>query len=86
MCSQVSSFYGQQAIQRDAPPNPFLALLNGLAVFGSGVFGALYALAQREKTASNAIIESVSLFTYEKKKCVFKLPMPFTVKVSHKLI
>lgn len=67
MCSQVSSFYGQQALQRDAPPNPFLSLLNGLAVFGSGIFVALYALAQREKTASNAIIESVSLFTYEKK-------------------
>lgn len=68
MCSQVSSFYGQQALQRDAPPNPFLSLLNGLAVFGSGVFGALYALAHREKTATDAIIESVSLFTYEIKK------------------
>lgn len=47
-------------LQRDVPPNNVLSLLNGLGIFSSGVLGALYALAQREKTAQNAEIESVS--------------------------
>lgn len=56
----ISSFYGQQALQRDAPPNPFPSLLNGIGIISSGVLGAFYALGLREKTATNAAIESVS--------------------------
>ncbi|KAB1218588.1 MAR-binding filament-like protein 1-1 [Morella rubra] len=48
----------KEEIEVDAPPNPLLFLLNGLGIFSSGLLGALYALAQREKTATNAAIES----------------------------
>ncbi|KAB5574239.1 hypothetical protein DKX38_001433 [Salix brachista] len=46
------------AIQRYTPPNPFLFLLNGLGIFGTGVLGALYALAQKEKNATDKTVES----------------------------
>lgn len=50
----------QQALQRDAAPNPILSILNGLGIFSSGVIGAFYGLAQKEKKATDAIVESVS--------------------------
>lgn len=42
--------------------NPFLALLNAVGILGSGVLGALYALAKQEKDTLDANIESVSLY------------------------
>ena len=61
-CSEINHFCGQQTLQGDASPNPSFPLLNGLGVFGSGVLGVLYALARKEKIASEAMINSVSKF------------------------
>lgn len=57
--------FGQLAAQIEKAPNPSVSVLNGLGVFSSGVLGSLYALAQKEKTAANATIESVSPFLIE---------------------
>ncbi|XP_042499280.1 MAR-binding filament-like protein 1-1 [Macadamia integrifolia] len=46
--------------QGEAQPNPFVALLTAVGILGSGVLGALYALAQKEKAAAEATIESVN--------------------------
>ncbi|KAJ4953096.1 hypothetical protein NE237_029928 [Protea cynaroides] len=46
--------------QGEAQPNPFAALLNVIGIIGSGVLGALYALAQKEKAAAEATIESIN--------------------------
>ena len=59
-CSEMNNFCGQQTLQGDASPNPLLFLLNGLGIFSSGLLGALYAFAMKEKIANEAIIESVS--------------------------
>ncbi|KAK6795845.1 hypothetical protein RDI58_009300 [Solanum bulbocastanum] len=48
----------QQTIQGSAG-NPFISLLNGLGVVGSGVLGSLYALARNEKAVSDATTESM---------------------------
>ncbi|CAN4086785.1 unnamed protein product [Withania somnifera] len=48
----------EQTIQGSAG-NPFLSLLNGLGVVGSGVLGSLYALARNEKAVSDATVESM---------------------------
>ena len=55
----MGSLHGQEA-QGDSPSNPFLSLLNGLGIFGAGVLGALYALVQKEKKATDETLESVS--------------------------
>jgi len=47
----------------DKPSNSFLSLLNGIGIFSSGVLGALYTLSQKEKSAADATIETVSLFS-----------------------
>ena len=62
MCSKLCSFYGQKAPEVDQPSNSFLLLLNGIGVFSSGVLGALYKLAQKEKSTVVATIETVSLY------------------------
>lgn len=51
-----------QAVQKDAPPNAFFSLLNAVGILSSGVLGALYALARKEKAENNATIESVSFY------------------------
>ncbi|XP_049356069.1 MAR-binding filament-like protein 1 [Solanum verrucosum] len=48
----------EQTIQGSAGI-PFVSLLNGLGVVGSGVLGSLYALARNEKAVSDATIESM---------------------------
>lgn len=55
----MNSFCGQETVQ-GASQNPFLSLLNGLGIFSTGVLGAFYALARKEKMASEATIESVN--------------------------
>lgn len=45
--------------QGEDQPNPFLALLNVTGIIGSGILGALYALAQKEKTDAEATTEAV---------------------------
>lgn len=44
----------------EAPLNPILSLLNVVGVIGSGVIGALYTLAQKEKTAAEGTVESLT--------------------------
>lgn len=48
----------EQTIQ-GSEGNPFLSLVNGLGVVGSGVLGSFYALARNEKEVSDATIESM---------------------------
>lgn len=57
-------FWAQQTVQGDASQNSFLSVLNGLGIFSSGVLGALYALARKEKIATEATIESVNDFCF----------------------
>lgn len=57
-------FCGQQTRQGNVSANPFLSLINGLGIFGSGVLGALSALAQKEKATTEATMESVSRYAF----------------------
>ncbi|MQL74229.1 hypothetical protein Taro_006605 [Colocasia esculenta] len=68
---QDSSSYTQQnenehAGVQQAPGNPFVSLLNELAIIGSGVLGALYAISQREKADMEITIESMKTTLTEK--------------------
>ena len=54
-------FCQQQELQKEAQSNGIVSLLNGVGIFSTGVIGALYALARKEKEESDATIESVSL-------------------------
>ncbi|XP_077211782.1 MAR binding filament-like protein 1 [Tasmannia lanceolata] len=56
----------EQVHQQGLAANPFVALLNGLGIIGLGVLGALYALAQKEKTAIESTIESMKTKLSEK--------------------
>lgn len=58
-------FLEYQELQTESATNPFLSLLNGLGIFGSGVLGSLYALSQEEKKTSDETIESVSFLYYK---------------------
>ncbi|GFZ07996.1 MAR binding filament-like protein 1 [Actinidia rufa] len=68
-------------LQGDASPNPSLSLLNGLGVFGSGVLGALYALARKEKIASEAMIDSMTKNLNEKEATIVSLEKSFELKL-----
>ncbi|MQM19002.1 hypothetical protein Taro_052002 [Colocasia esculenta] len=50
----------EQAHAHRAPESPFLSLLNGLGIIGSGVLGALYAISQKEKADVESEIESMN--------------------------
>ncbi|KAI9401855.1 hypothetical protein POPTR_001G179600v4 [Populus trichocarpa] len=69
------------AIQRYTPPNPFLSLLNGLGIFGTGVLGALYALAQKEKKATDKTVESMISKLKEKEATIESLEKNFESKL-----
>lgn len=45
----------------EKPSTSFVSLLNGIGIVSSGLLGALYALAQKEKSAAVATIETVKL-------------------------
>ena len=62
MWCKLYSFYGQKESEVDQPSNSFLTLLNGIRIFSSSVLGALYTLAQKEKSNDVATIEIVSLY------------------------
>ncbi|GMP34813.1 hypothetical protein CsSME_00007531 [Camellia sinensis var. sinensis] len=66
----MNNFCGQQTLHGDASPNPLLFLLNGLGIFSSGLLGALYAFAMKEKIANEAIIESSEPRGVSKWKCL----------------
>ncbi|KAF5466653.1 hypothetical protein F2P56_016560 [Juglans regia] len=70
-----------EALQRDAPPNPFLSLLNGIGIISSGVLGAFYALGLSEKTATNAAVESMKSQLKEKEAVIFSLERHFDSKL-----
>ncbi|XP_015867227.3 MAR-binding filament-like protein 1-1 isoform X2 [Ziziphus jujuba] len=70
----------EQAL-KDTPPNSPLSLLNGLGIFSSGVLGAFYALAQKEKTATNATIESMKTKLKEKDAAIVSLEKNFETKL-----
>lgn len=46
----------------EKPSTSFVSLLNGIGIVSSGLLGALYALAQKEKSAAVATIETVSFY------------------------
>ncbi|MCH84022.1 MAR-binding filament-like protein 1-1-like, partial [Trifolium medium] len=50
------------ASEMEKPSNSLVSLLNGIGIVSSGLLGALYALAQKEKSAAVATIETVSLY------------------------
>ncbi|RWR77510.1 MAR-binding filament-like protein 1-1 [Cinnamomum micranthum f. kanehirae] len=49
----------EQEHQLRAPANSFVGFLNGVGIIGCGVLGALYALARKETTSLNSVIESM---------------------------
>nr|XP_027126077.1 MAR-binding filament-like protein 1-1 [Coffea arabica] len=61
----------EQKHQGDASHNPFVSLLSGLGILGSGVLGALYMLSLKEKATSEAAIESMRTKLKEKKLPLF---------------
>ncbi|KAF5726894.1 hypothetical protein HS088_TW22G00579 [Tripterygium wilfordii] len=71
----------EQALQRGSSSNPILSLLNGLGIFTAGMLGALYALAQKEKKASDATIESITKKLKEKETSVVVLEKDFESKL-----
>ncbi|KAI3759671.1 hypothetical protein L6452_07658 [Arctium lappa] len=70
-----------QPTQRDASPNPFLTLSSGLGIVASGVLGAFYALAQKEKSADNATIESMKAKLVEKEAAIVSMQKSFESKL-----
>ncbi|GLT52074.1 hypothetical protein SLA2020_254360 [Shorea laevis] len=66
-----------------SPPNPILSLLNGLGIFGTSVFGPLYALAQKEKKANDATIELMKIKLQEKEAAIVSLEKNFESKLLH---
>ncbi|KAI8019070.1 MAR-binding filament-like protein 1-1 [Camellia lanceoleosa] len=71
----------EQTLQGDASPNPFLFLLNGLGIFSSGLLGALYAFAMKEKIANEAIIESMTNKLNEKEATIVSLEKNYESKL-----
>lgn len=65
------------------PSNPFLYVLNGLGILGSGVLGALYALTQNEKKATDATIESIKARLKEKEAAIFSMEKDFESKLQN---
>ncbi|XP_024022482.1 MAR-binding filament-like protein 1-1 isoform X3 [Morus notabilis] len=70
-----------EELQKEAPSNGFVSLLSSLGIFGSGVLGALYALAQKEKAESDATIESMKAKVKEKEAAIVSLENNFQSKL-----
>ncbi|KAL5756180.1 hypothetical protein ACOSP7_020608 [Xanthoceras sorbifolium] len=73
----------EQELHRESPSNPFLSLLNGLGIFGTSVLGALYALAQNDKKATDATIESMKAKLKEKEAAILSLGKEFESKLQN---
>ncbi|XP_065867288.1 MAR-binding filament-like protein 1-1 [Euphorbia lathyris] len=69
------------AIQKYTPPNPFLSLLNGLGIFSTGVLGAFYALATKEKKATEATLEYMTAQLKDKDAAIVSLAKNFEAKL-----
>ncbi|KAA8540427.1 hypothetical protein F0562_024654 [Nyssa sinensis] len=71
----------EQAVRGDESPNPIPFLLNGLGIFSSGVLGALYALARKEKIVTEAAVESMMTELKEKEDAIVFLEKNFESKL-----
>ncbi|KAF9615145.1 hypothetical protein IFM89_022103 [Coptis chinensis] len=60
----------EQIQQEEVPSNPLLSLFNVVGIISSGVLGALYSLAQKEKTGKESTIESLKNILVEKDTAV----------------
>lgn len=69
------------AAQMEKPPNPFVSILNVIGVFGSGVLGSLYAIAQKEKMAAELAIESISTELKEKESSIISMRRSYESKL-----
>lgn len=67
----------EQKYQGDASHNPFVSLLSGLGILGSGVLGALYMLSLKEKATSEAAIESMRTKLKEKEAAIVLMEKKF---------
>ncbi|KAA0059285.1 MAR-binding filament-like protein 1-1 [Cucumis melo var. makuwa] len=72
----------EQAAQIEKPPNPFASILNVIGVFGSGVLGSLYAVAQKEKMAAELTIESISTKLKEKESSIISMRRSYDSKLQ----
>ncbi|PON36012.1 MAR-binding filament-like protein [Parasponia andersonii] len=63
------------------PPNAFFSLLNAVGILSSGVLGALYASAQKEKAKNNATIESMKTKIKQKESAIISLEKNFELKL-----
>ncbi|PIA65138.1 hypothetical protein AQUCO_00100557v1 [Aquilegia coerulea] len=71
----------EQLHQGEVQINPLLSLLNVVGVIGSGVLGALYTLAQKEKTTTETTIESLKNRLVEKDAAMVTLEKNFERKI-----
>ncbi|KAL3528788.1 hypothetical protein ACH5RR_008110 [Cinchona calisaya] len=67
----------EQKHQGDASQNPFISLLSGLGILGSGVLGALYTQALKEKATSDATIEAMRNKLKEKEDAIVSMKKKF---------
>ncbi|KAK6912094.1 hypothetical protein RJ641_024187 [Dillenia turbinata] len=67
--------------KQEAQPDPILSLLNGIGVFSSGVIGALYALARKERTATEAALETVKSKLKDKEAAIVSQEKNFERKL-----
>ncbi|KAC9657508.1 hypothetical protein E3N88_39569 [Mikania micrantha] len=66
----------------DASSNPFITLSSGLGIIASGVLGAFYALAQKEKSANIATIESMKTKLAEKEAGTVSMQKSYESKLQ----
>ncbi|GKB67365.1 hypothetical protein Tco_0928777, partial [Tanacetum coccineum] len=74
---QISEAHG------DASSNPFITLSSGIGILTSGVLGAFYALAQKEKSANLATIESMTTKLVEKEAAIVSMQKSFESKLQN---
>lgn len=67
----------------DSSPNPFITLSSGLGIVASGVLGAFYALAQKEKSANMMTIESMTAKLVEKEAALVSMQKNFESKLQN---
>uniref|UniRef100_A0A2P2JF17 Uncharacterized protein MANES_11G047800 n=1 Tax=Rhizophora mucronata TaxID=61149 RepID=A0A2P2JF17_RHIMU len=75
--AQEDNQKGEVAVQIYTPSNSFLSILNGVGIFGAGILGALYALAQKEKKDADTMIESMMEKLKEKEAAFVSLKNNF---------
>nr|GEU64220.1 hypothetical protein [Tanacetum cinerariifolium] len=74
---QISETHG------GASSNPFITLSSGIGILTSGVLGAFYALAQKQKSANLATIESMTTKLVEKEAAIVSMQKNFESKLQN---